>query len=85
LIVLRKFLAAPGPSHTLSNVAPAWASCNASKCNAEVTTWMRRVRLDEAAFLVRQLQIVQAISGDCARVDEDPCFVPDAAPTTEAT
>lgn len=51
-----------GGRYTLSNVAPACASCNASKCNAEVTSWMRRLRLDEPAFLMRHAQIVQAIA-----------------------
>ena len=31
----------------------ACAACNASKCNDEVTGWMRRKRLDERAFLER--------------------------------
>jgi hypothetical protein len=34
-------------------VVPACRSCNASKCNDEVTGWLRRKRLDERAFLVR--------------------------------
>jgi 5-methylcytosine-specific restriction endonuclease McrA len=50
-----------GGRYTLTNVAPACASCNASKCNAEVTTWMRRVRLDEPAFLVRHALITRSI------------------------
>ena len=37
-----------GGSYVLANVVPSCRSCNASKCNAEVTTWMRRKRLDEA-------------------------------------
>jgi len=36
---------------------PACASCNASKCNDEVTGWMRRKRLDERAFLERYVRI----------------------------
>lgn len=31
-----------GGRYTLANVVPACRSCNASKCNAEVTTWLRR-------------------------------------------
>lgn len=31
-----------GGRYTLANVVPACRSCNASKCGAEVTTWMRR-------------------------------------------
>ncbi len=47
-----------GGRYTLTNVVPACASCNASKCNIEVTTWMRRKKLDERTFLVRQAEIV---------------------------
>ena len=47
-----------GGRYTVSNVVPACRSCNASKCNAELTTWMRRKKLDEATFLTRQWQIV---------------------------
>jgi len=46
-----------GGRYTLDNVAPACGSCNASKCNAEVTGWLRRKRLDEGAFLLRHLQV----------------------------
>lgn len=42
-----------GGRYTLLNVVPACRSCNASKCNDEVTGWLRRKRLDERAFLVR--------------------------------
>ncbi len=42
-----------GGRYTLLNVVPACASCNASKCNDEVTGWLRRKRLDERAFLER--------------------------------
>jgi 5-methylcytosine-specific restriction endonuclease McrA len=40
-----------GGRYTLTNVVPACASCNASKCNQEVTSWLRRKGLDERAFL----------------------------------
>ena len=40
-----------GGRYTLDNIAPACRSCNASKCNQEVTGWLRRKRLDEPAFL----------------------------------
>jgi 5-methylcytosine-specific restriction endonuclease McrA len=43
-----------GGRYTLENVVPACRSCNASKCNGEVTGWMRRKGLDEPAFLLRQ-------------------------------
>lgn len=46
-----------GGRYTLDNVVPACRSCNASKCNAEVTTWMRRKKLDEQQFLTRWLQV----------------------------
>ncbi|MFK5689440.1 HNH endonuclease [Ornithinimicrobium sp. LYQ92] len=42
-----------GGRYTLDNVVPACASCNASKGNVEVTTWLRRTRRDERAFLLR--------------------------------
>ena len=46
-----------GGRYTLDNIAPACGSCNASKCNEEVTSWLRRKRLDERAFLVRQIEV----------------------------
>ena len=46
-----------GGRYTLLNVVPACASCNASKCNDEVTGWLRRKRLDERAFLLRHLEL----------------------------
>ncbi len=46
-----------GGRYTLDNIAPACRSCNASKCNAEVTGWLRRKRLDERAFLLRHAEI----------------------------
>ena len=51
-----------GGRYTLTNVVPACGSCNASKCNTEVTTWMRRKKLDERAFLVRQGEITQTLN-----------------------
>jgi 5-methylcytosine-specific restriction endonuclease McrA len=51
-----------GGRYTLANVVPACRSCNASKCNTEITTWMRRKKLDEPAFLVRQVQIARAVA-----------------------
>ncbi len=50
-----------GGRYTLDNVVPACRSCNASKCNDEVTSWMRRKQLDERAFLVRQYEIVATL------------------------
>jgi 5-methylcytosine-specific restriction endonuclease McrA len=55
---------ANGGRYTLSNVVPACRSCNASKWNAEVTTWLRRKRLDEAAFLTRQREIFAQLESE---------------------
>ena len=46
-----------GGRYTLNNVVPACRSCNTSKCNDEVTGWLRRKRLDEGAFLLRHLEL----------------------------
>ena len=52
-----------GGRYTLENIVPACRSCNTSKCNDEVTGWLRRKRLDEAAFLMRHLEISAALAG----------------------
>ncbi len=51
-----------GGRYTLDNVVPACRSCNTSKCNDEVTTWMRRKRLDERSFLLRHLEITSILT-----------------------
>ena len=51
-----------GGRYTLDNIAPACGSCNASKCNDEVTGWLRRKRLDERAFLLRHIEIGAALA-----------------------
>ena len=51
-----------GGRYTLTNIAPACRSCNASKCNEEVTHWLRRKRLDERAFLLRHHEIAAAMA-----------------------
>ena len=51
-----------GGRYTLDNIAPACASCNASKCNDEVTGWLRRKRLDERSFLLRHLEITGTLA-----------------------
>lgn len=51
-----------GGRYTLGNIAPACGPCNASKCNDEVTGWLRRKRLDERAFLTRHLEIAAALA-----------------------
>ncbi|MFZ1409921.1 MAG: HNH endonuclease [Micropruina sp.] len=55
-----------GGRYTLDNVVPACRSCNTSKCNDEVTSWLRRKRLDERAFLLRQLEIRKALGQSSA-------------------
>src|SRR3546814_12172397 len=45
-----------GGRYTLDNIAPVCRSCNASKCNDEVTGWLRRKKLDERSFLLRPHQ-----------------------------
>ena len=52
-----------GGRYTLTNVVPACGPCNASKCNQEVTGWLRRKRLDERAFLGRLGEVHVAVSG----------------------
>jgi 5-methylcytosine-specific restriction endonuclease McrA len=46
-----------GGRYTLDNVVPACRSCNTSKCNDEVTGWLRRKKLDERAFLLRYAEL----------------------------
>lgn len=46
-----------GGRYTLDNIAPVCGPCNASKCNDEVTGWLRRKKLDERAFLLRHHEI----------------------------
>lgn len=52
-----------GGRYTLDNIAPACGPCNASKCNDEVTAWLRRKGLDERAFLVRHAEIRATLLG----------------------
>jgi 5-methylcytosine-specific restriction endonuclease McrA len=47
-----------GGRYTIENVVPACPSCNASKCNSEVTGWLRRKKLDEKAFLQGHAEIL---------------------------
>lgn len=53
-----------GGRYTLDNVVPACRSCNASKCNDEVTGWLRRKRLDERTFLLRHIEIKATLSAE---------------------
>lgn len=50
-----------GGRYTVDNVVPACGSCNASKSNDEVTSWLRRKRLDERAFLERYVAVRQVL------------------------
>lgn len=51
-----------GGRYTLDNIVPACRSCNTSKCNEEVTGWLRRKRLDERNFLQRLVEIQAAMA-----------------------
>lgn len=51
-----------GGRYTLDNIVPACGSCNTSKCNDEVTGWLRRRRLNEGSFLLRYFQIKAALT-----------------------
>lgn len=66
---------AHGGRYTLDNVVPACRACNASKCSEEVTSWLRRKRLDERGFLLRHLELRAAL--DRSPSDSAPCD-PDA-------
>ena len=51
-----------GGRYTLDNIVPACRRCNTSKCNDEVTGWLRRKRLDEHVFLLRHREISGALA-----------------------
>ncbi len=68
-----------GGRYTLDNIAPACASCNASKSNDEVTAWMRRKRLDERSFLLRHAEIQTELALRFADVDDVAGRAPEAA------
>ena len=61
-----------GGRYTLDNIVPACGSCNASKCGHEVTGWLRRKRLDEAAFLSRHLEISRTLSRSLDQPEGEP-------------
>ncbi|WP_444664214.1 HNH endonuclease [Cellulomonas sp. CW35] len=67
-----------GGRYTVENVVPACGPCNASKCNTEVVSWLRRKKLDERAFLLRHATLVVALRAACT----DP--VPPTDPVTTA-
>jgi 5-methylcytosine-specific restriction endonuclease McrA len=58
-----------GGRYTLDNIVPACGSCNTSKCNEEVTHWLRRKRLDERTFLLRHLEIRTALAARFASLE----------------
>ena len=55
-----------GGRYTLENIVPACGACNASKSNDEVTSWMRRKKLDERRFLVRFVEVRAALTENAA-------------------
>ena len=61
-----------GGRYTLDNIVPACGSCNTSKCNYEVTGWLRRKRLNERGFLLRYAQIKMALGVHFAATSEGP-------------
>jgi 5-methylcytosine-specific restriction endonuclease McrA len=67
-----------GGRYTIDNIVPACGTCNASKCNDEVTRWLRRRRLDERRFLMRHLEIRTALARQLPAA-------PDAAPRAPET
>jgi 5-methylcytosine-specific restriction endonuclease McrA len=69
-----------GGRYTLTNVVPACGSCNSSKCNDEVTGWLRRKRLDERTFLLRHHEISAALA-----LRFDTVAVGEIAASSEAT
>jgi 5-methylcytosine-specific restriction endonuclease McrA len=61
-----------GGRYTLGNVVPACGSCNASKSNDEVTSWLRRKKLDERMFLLRHHEIGVALALRFPALDAPP-------------
>jgi 5-methylcytosine-specific restriction endonuclease McrA len=61
-----------GGRYTLDNIVPACGSCNTSKCNDEVTRWLRRKRLNESSFLLRYGQIKITLGVQFASVRTGP-------------
>jgi hypothetical protein len=64
-----------GGRYTVTNVVPACGPCNASKCNQEVTGWLRRKRLDERAFLTRVGEVTAVLAGRPGAVVSEPALV----------
>ncbi len=76
-----------GGRYTIDNVVPACAKCNTSKCNDEVTGWMRRKRLDERKFLQRYVEIRAALLQTSAseHAGETPALITCIALTNPGT
>jgi 5-methylcytosine-specific restriction endonuclease McrA len=71
-----------GGRYTLDNIVPACGPCNASKCNAEVTGWLRRKRLDERTFLLRHREINSEIALQFGSTQEVACTTESAEALT---
>lgn len=71
-----------GGRYTLDNIVPACGSCNASKCNDEVTGWLRRKRLDERAFLLRHHELTATLARRFPSEPEAPSPVGEATPSS---
>ncbi|WP_082659143.1 HNH endonuclease [Cellulomonas sp. B6] len=71
-----------GGRYTVDNVVPACGACNASKCNTEVVSWLRRKKLDERAFLLRHATIRRALGAPPAT---DVPVPPDGAAPPDVT
>ena len=56
-----------GGRYTVENVVPACSSCNTSKCNDEVTGWLRRKRLDERGFLLRLVEVRNRVTSGASQ------------------
>ena len=69
-----------GGRYTLANIVPACRSCNTSKCNDEVTGWLRRKRLDEKAFLLRHHEINAALAREFPAPPPAPPPAPGSIP-----
>jgi 5-methylcytosine-specific restriction endonuclease McrA len=66
-----------GGRYTLDNIVPACRSCNTSKCNTEVTDWLRRKGLDERRFLLRRPEVAAALALVVAPAEPvDPATLP---------
>lgn len=66
-----------GGRYTITNVVPACNACNTSKCNHEVTSWMRRKRLDERSFLTRYVAITAALTAGTSTASDEIGAEPD--------